>query len=59
VTARIACDVLVVGGGSSGCVVAGRLAAESDARVVLVEAGPDYASRASGQWPADLLDGQG
>ena len=28
----IACDVLVVGGGSSGCVVAGRLAAESDAR---------------------------
>ena len=54
---RIACDVLVVGGGSSGCVVAGRLAAESDARVVLVEAGPDYGPRTSAQWPADLLDG--
>lgn len=53
----IACDVLVVGGGSSGCVVAGRLAAESDARVVLAEAGPDYGPRSSGRWPADLLDG--
>jgi len=59
VTARIACDVLVVGGGSGGFVVAGRFAAESDARVVLVEAGPDYGPRTSGLWPADLLDGQG
>jgi choline dehydrogenase len=50
-------DVLVVGGGSAGCVVAGRLAAESDARVILVEAGPDYGTRSSGRWPADLLDG--
>ena len=56
-TVRLACDVLVVGGGSGGCVVAGRLAAESDAQVILVEAGPDYGSRASGAWPADLLDG--
>ncbi len=56
-TARLACDVLVVGGGSGGCVVAGRLAAESDAQVILVEAGPDYGQRASGAWPADLLDG--
>ena len=56
-TARLACDVVVVGGGSGGCVVAGRLAAESDARVILVEAGPDYGPRASGRWPADLLDG--
>ena len=54
---RLACDVLVVGGGSGGCVVAGRLAAESDARVILVEAGPDYGARTSGLWPADLLDG--
>ena len=51
------CDVLVVGGGSSGCVVAGRLAAESDAHVVLVEAGPDYGPRGSGRWPSELLDG--
>jgi choline dehydrogenase len=54
---RIGCDVVVVGAGSGGCVVAGRLAAESDARVVLVEAGPDYGPRGSGGWPADLLDG--
>ncbi len=54
---RLACDVLVVGGGSGGCVVAGRLAAESDARVILVEAGPDYGAKTSGLWPADLLDG--
>lgn len=37
--------------------VAGRLAAESEARVILVEAGPDYGPRRSGRWPADLLDG--
>ncbi len=48
---------MVVGGGSSGAVVAGRLAAETDASVVLVEAGPDYGARMSGRWPADLLDG--
>jgi len=54
---RIACDVVVVGGGSGGCVVAGRLAGESDARVVVVEAGPDYGPRESGRWPDDLLDG--
>ena len=30
---------------------------ETDASVVLVEAGPDYGSRSSGRWPADLLDG--
>ena len=53
----LACDVLVVGGGSGGCVVAGRLAAESDAQVILVEAGPDYGPRASARWPGDLLDG--
>ena len=56
-TTTIGCDVAVVGGGSSGCVVAGRLAAESDAQVVLVEAGPDFGRRDSGAWPADLLDG--
>ncbi len=53
---RIACDVAVVGGGTAGCVVAGRLAAETDAEVVLIEAGPDYGARESGRWPADLLD---
>ncbi len=52
----VGCDIAVVGAGSGGCVVAGRLAAESDAEVVLLEAGPDYGSRASGRWPSDLLD---
>jgi choline dehydrogenase len=55
--ARIECDVVVVGGGSSGCVVAGRLATESDADVVLLEAGPDYGAQGDPRWPADLLDG--
>jgi len=36
------CDYLVIGGGSAGCVVAGRLAEDRQARVVLLEAGvPD------------------
>ncbi|HEX6724734.1 MAG TPA: GMC family oxidoreductase [Gaiella sp.] len=54
---RLSCDVVVLGGGTAGCVVAGRLAAESDAEVVVLEAGPDYGARDSGRWPADLLDG--
>ena len=54
---RLTCDVVVVGGGTAGCVVAGRLAAESEAEVVVLEAGPDYGPRGSGRWPADLLDG--
>lgn len=51
------CDVVVLGGGTAGCVVAGRLAAESEADVVVLEAGPDYGARGSGRWPGDLLDG--
>jgi len=54
---RYSCDVVVLGGGTSGCVVAGRLAAESDADVIVLEAGPDYGPRDSGRWPEDLLDG--
>jgi choline dehydrogenase len=48
-------DVLVVGGGSSGCVLAARLS-ESGRRVCLVEAGPDYGQYAQGRWPQDMLD---
>jgi choline dehydrogenase len=49
-------DTVIVGGGTSGCVVAGRLAEGSDERVLVLEAGPDYGARDSGRWPADLLD---
>ena len=54
---QLSCNLVVIGGGTAGCVVAGRLAAESDADVVVLEAGPDYGPRDSGRWPEDLLDG--
>jgi choline dehydrogenase len=49
-------DTVVVGGGTSGPVVAARLAAAANGRVLVLEAGPDYGPRASGRWPSDLLD---
>ncbi len=51
-------DVLVLGGGTAGCVLAARLSENPDRSVCLVEAGPDYGPYASGRWPEDMLDGR-
>ena len=48
-------DVVVVGAGSAGCVLAARASASGDRSVVLIEAGPDYPSLAD--LPADITDG--
>ena len=49
-------DVLILGGGSAGCVLAGRLSENPDRSVCLVEAGPDYGHYDEGRWPADIVD---
>ena len=51
-------DVVIAGGGTAGCVLAGRLSEDPRRKVCLVEAGPDYGPYAGGAWPADLLDGR-
>jgi len=47
-------DVIVVGAGACGCVMARRLTEQRNRQTLLLEAGPDYHGRAL---PADLLDG--
>ena len=48
-------DVVVLGGGPAGCVLASRLSEDPGRSVCLVEAGPDYGAYAEGRWPKDLL----
>src|SRR5215470_7929603 len=51
----LAADVIVVGGGTAGAVVAHRLV-RAGAHVMVLEAGPDPGPCGSRLWPADLLD---
>ena len=47
-------DVLVVGGGSAGCVLAARLSEDASREVLLLEGGPDAA--VIGELPPDVVD---
>ena len=49
-------DVVILGGGTAGCVLAARLSENGRRTVCLVEAGPDYGPFNWDSWPADLVD---
>ena len=49
-------DTVIIGGGTTGAVIAGLLAERSAERVLVLEAGPDFGPLASDAWPSDLLD---
>lgn len=55
-TLTMVSDVVVIGAGTAGCLVARKLARGTTASVLLIEAGPDYGPLADELWPPELLD---
>src|SRR5947209_4107878 len=51
-------DLVVIGGGTAGPVIAARAAERTDRSVLVLEAGPDYGPLSGGAWPKDLVDGR-
>src|SRR3954454_13894936 len=49
-------DVLILGGGTAGCILAARLSAEGSRSVCLLKSGPDYGPQGGGRWPPEMLD---